>query len=187
MSLLPERVVANAMRAPSGDQAGPSSSPGLAVSCRWSVPSAAIVQISLPGSSPFGPRSKAIREPSGDQDGAESKAKLGWIIAASASGAALLIMLLAVVIAESVAKDNAKAATSQLGSDPDKQQEALNSLIRAPIRWFGIGELLVFALHLGSLALPALAAWQVFTSTAGKRGPPRGRDKRRFRDDDDDE
>jgi hypothetical protein len=76
MSLLPDRVLVNAMRDPLGDHAGPSSSPAVVVSWRWSVPSAAIDHTSLPGLSPAGPRSKAIRPPSGDQAGDESKTAL---------------------------------------------------------------------------------------------------------------
>ena len=39
------------------------------MSWRWSLPSAAIDQTSLPGSSPLGPRSNASRAPVGDQEG----------------------------------------------------------------------------------------------------------------------
>ena len=49
------------------------------VSWRWSVPSAAIDQTSLPGSSPAGPRSNAMRRPSGDQEGEESNTALSVI------------------------------------------------------------------------------------------------------------
>src|SRR5258708_39614297 len=79
MSLLPARVLVNAMRDPSGAHAGPSSSPALVVSWRWSVPSAAIDQTSLAGSSPAGPRSNAMRRPSGDHEGEESNAALSVI------------------------------------------------------------------------------------------------------------
>ena len=81
MSLLPARVLVNAMRDPPGDHAGPSSRPALVVSWRWSVPSAAIDQTSLPGSSPSGPRSNAMRRPSGDHEGEESNTALSVIAA----------------------------------------------------------------------------------------------------------
>ncbi len=119
--------------------------------------------------------------------GAESKAKIGWIATASASGACLLIMLLAVVMAESAAKDAVKAAsadfsTVQSEADFVKLREKQTSAARAPIRWYAIGELLVMMLHAGTVVMPGLAAMQIYSATRGVGN--RGNTRSRIRDDD---
>jgi hypothetical protein len=121
-------------------------------------------------------------------DRAISQAKFGWIIAASAGGAALLVMLLAFVIADSASKD-VKDSASKISSpeDLEKFRERQESAVRAPIRWLGIGEFLVLILHIGSVAMPALAALAIFSATGGGGdGRPRYR-KRTSRNDDDDD
>jgi hypothetical protein len=101
--------------------------------------------------------------------GAQSKAKIGWIAAASAAGAGLLIILLCFVIMDSGSKDVPKDLTK----------------VSNPFRWFGVGEFLVFALHAGVLVMPALAAWQIFSTTGAPKSPKRDRGRERDRDRDD--
>jgi hypothetical protein len=159
--------------------------------------------------------------------GAASKAKLGWIVAASATGAAILVMLLCFVIADSIEKDNKSVSAPKFNQpqmpqmpdtfnmNPQQRQQAMDeyqrqiknwqsqveaenqrmmeelkkesekraSRVKAPFRWMGIGEFLSVALHLGSLALPALAALQIYSAT--KSGG--GRSRRRGCSDDEDE
>jgi len=107
---------------------------------------------------------------------AQSKAKIGWISVASVAGAALLIFLLCHVIADSGTKDAKKAFEDGFSS------------LRAPFRWLGVAEFLVFALQAGALVLPALAAWQVYSSTGTPKSarPDRKRTRRPEDEDDDD-
>jgi len=113
------------------------------------------------------------------EQSAASKAKLGWILAASAAGAGLLILLLAAVVFDSYKKDAAK----DVGKDKDK---SIYSAIKAPLRWIAGGEFLSLALHTGSVALPALAALGVYSASGGGGGH-RSRPKKRSRRDDDDD
>ena len=148
-------------------------------------------------------------------DGAVSRAKLGWIVAAGAGGAALLVMLLAFVIADNISKDIKSSVPSpppppnlagksfeeaqraneewqrQLEAEFEKMREKQDSAIRGPFRWLGIGEFLVLLLHVGSVAMPAMAALAVFSATksggGGGGGRSRSRSRGRGRDDDDED
>jgi hypothetical protein len=103
---------------------------------------------------------------------AESKAKIGWIVGASAVGTCLLVYLLTAVIMDSYTSDLKKSFTNSAPSgqvDMEKQFEKVRSTGRAILRWNGVGELLVYLAHTGSLVMPMLAALTVFTAT-GRRG-----------------
>jgi LSD1 subclass zinc finger protein len=125
---------------------------------------------------------------------AQSKAKIGWIVAASGAGACLLILLLTHVIADSIADDKKAAAISQpaappntagmdfqqaqramedwrkqVQADAEKEIERVQSRARAPFAWLGVGELLAYLVYTGSLVMPGLAALTVFSAT-GRRG-----------------
>jgi hypothetical protein len=139
---------------------------------------------------------------------AQSKAKFGWIVAASTGGGALLVMLLAFVIADNVRPDSKDLQPKmppqpnmqgksfeqiqreqedyqkQVQAEFDKMREKAESAAKAPLRWLGIGELLCLFLHVGSVAMPALAALSIYSSTGGGGG---GRSKKRSRRDDDDD
>ncbi|MFO0803625.1 MAG: hypothetical protein U0791_10980, partial [Gemmataceae bacterium] len=141
--------------------------------------------------------------------GAKSKAKLGWIAAAGVGGGALLIMLLAFVIADGSNPDPKEFQAKmppppnlagksfeevqriqeeymrQVQEESDKIQEKAASAIKAPFRWVGVGELLCLLLHIGTVAMPALAALSIYSSTGGGGGGG-GRSKKRSRRDDDD-
>jgi hypothetical protein len=134
--------------------------------------------------------------------GAETKARIGWIAAASASGAALLAMLLCFVIADSIGSDTKKAVAdappnmsgmtfeqARKANEEwiDKQTEKNNSRLRAPFRWLAIVELLCFVIHVGTLVLPIMAGLAVFSSTGAARVPKsKARDRERDLDDGDD-
>jgi hypothetical protein len=67
-----------------------------------------------------------------------------------------------------------------------KQQDKMESAAKAPLRWFGVGELLCLFLHIGAVAMPAMAALAIFGSTKSGGGGG-GRNKKRSRRDDDDD
>lgn len=141
--------------------------------------------------------------------GAQSKAKFGWIAAVSTGGGALLIMLLAFVIADNIKPDTKdlqpkmppqpnmsgksweeiqranEEYQKQMQAELDRVREKQESAAKAPLRWLGVGELLCLLLHVGSVAMPALAALAIYSGTGGGGGG-RGR-KRGRRDDDEDD
>jgi hypothetical protein len=135
---------------------------------------------------------------------AESKAQLGWIIGASAVGAGMLILIVIGAIIDSKQDDLKKGPPSssvpsigpntnweevqrQQQAEFQKWAEKTESAGRTMARWGGVGELLCLLLHLGSAALPAMAAMAIFSATKSGGGGGSRYKRRPRRDDDDDD
>lgn len=98
----------------------------------------------------------AVAKAAKDYDASE-KSLLATFIAGGAALAAMVVIVLVMVIL-----DNSKPSTPK--SFEDAQKAA-----KGQMTWAILGELLVYAIHIGSLVLPALLALQVSSAAASRR------------------